>query len=50
VARDWLVDKRVHAVYRYALPSIVVGQIITTTLFATAPPWWLAISHAFIGT
>jgi hypothetical protein len=49
VARDWLVDKRVHAVYRWALPALVIGQVFTTTLFATAPPWWLAISHAIIG-
>ncbi len=49
VARDWLVDKRVHAVYRYALPALVLGQCFTTTLFATAPAWWLDISHAIIG-
>jgi hypothetical protein len=49
VARDWLVDKRVNVVYRYALPPLVAGQVLTTTLFATAPPWWLAISHAIIG-
>jgi hypothetical protein len=49
VARDWFVDKSVHAVYRYALPSLVIGQVITTALFATAPSWWLSISHALIG-
>jgi uncharacterized membrane protein YozB (DUF420 family) len=49
VARDWIVDKSVNVVYRYALPALVAGQVLTTTLFATAPPWWLAISHALIG-
>jgi Na+-transporting NADH:ubiquinone oxidoreductase subunit NqrE len=48
-ARDWIVDRSVNAVYRYALPAIVAGQVVTVTLFATAPPWWLAISHAIIG-
>jgi hypothetical protein len=47
--RDWLVDKRVHPVYRYALPALAAGQILTTVIFASAPPWWLAISHAIIG-
>lgn len=47
--RDWLVDRRVHAAYRYALPVLVAGQIVTTVVFATAPPWWLAISRAIIG-
>jgi Na+-transporting NADH:ubiquinone oxidoreductase subunit NqrE len=49
VTRDWIVDKSVHAVYRYVLPSLVAAQVLTTALFATAPPWWLAISHALIG-
>ncbi|MBV8531636.1 MAG: hypothetical protein JO104_09985 [Candidatus Eremiobacteraeota bacterium] len=49
VARDWLLEKRPHAVYRFALPAVAAGQVITTTLFWTAPPWWLAVSHRIIG-
>ncbi len=49
VARDWIVDKSVNVVYRYVLPALVAGQVLATTLFATAPPWWLAVSHALIG-
>ena len=49
VARDWLVDKQIHAVYRRAIPALVIGQIVATTLFATAPAWWLAIVHRTIG-
>lgn len=49
VARDWFVDKSVNSVYRYALPALVAGQILATALFANAPSWWLAISHALIG-
>ena len=49
VVRDWLLERRVHGVYRFALPALVAGQVITTTLFWTAPPWWLALSHRIIG-
>lgn len=49
VARDWIVDRRIGAVYRYALPPLVAGQTIATLLFAFAPPWWLAIVHRIIG-
>jgi hypothetical protein len=50
VARDWLVDGKVHAVYRYALPALAIGQIVTVAVFYFAPAWWLAISRAIIGT
>jgi uncharacterized membrane protein YozB (DUF420 family) len=49
VARDWLVDRTVHVVYREALPWLLIGQAIATTLYAVAPPWWLAVCHAIIG-
>jgi hypothetical protein len=49
VTRDWLLEKRINAVYRFALPALVGGQAITTAIFATAPSWWLAISHRIIG-
>jgi hypothetical protein len=49
VARDWLVEGRLHPVYRFALPALVIGQAIATVLFATSPPWWLTISHRIIG-
>lgn len=49
VARDWFVNKSVHAVYRYAFPLLIIGQTFTTTLFATAPSWWVTVSHALIG-
>lgn len=49
VARDWAVEKRLNIVYRFALPALVVGQVITTLLFGLAPSWWLAITHRIIG-
>ncbi len=47
--RDVVVEKRVHAVYRFALPALVVGQALTVSLFAMSPPWLLTISHWIIG-
>lgn len=49
VARDWLLGRTVHVVYRVALPALVAGQAAATTLYAIAPAWWLAISHRIIG-
>jgi hypothetical protein len=49
VARDWLVERRFHAVYRFAFPALLIGQTVATWLFAAAPPWWLEISHGIIG-
>lgn len=48
-ARDWLLGRTVHVVYRVALPALVAGQAAATALYAIAPPWWLAISHRIIG-
>jgi hypothetical protein len=49
VVRDWLIDRKLQAVYRYALPALVAGQAVTTATFAAAPPWWLAVVHRIIG-
>ncbi len=49
VARDWLIGKGRNAVYRFAIPALVIGQTIATTLYATAPAWYLAFSHRIIG-
>jgi hypothetical protein len=49
VARDAFVERRVHRVYRVAVPLLVLGQAATTMIYFTAPPWWLAVSHRIIG-
>jgi hypothetical protein len=39
VARDLLVDRRVHKVYLYALPLLIVGQTLAVYIFRSNP-WW----------
>ena len=49
VARDLLVDGRVHKVYRYALPLLMVGQGLAVYIWRHNPMWWQSISHAILG-
>lgn len=49
VARDLLVNRRVHAVYRYALPMLIVGQSLAIYLWHGQPSWWLRITQAILG-
>lgn len=46
VARDLLVNRRVHPIYRIALPALIVVQSIAVYLFLDAPAWWVRLSHA----
>jgi hypothetical protein len=48
VLRDLMVTRRVHAVYRYALPALIIGQVIVMHLFLTASPRWIAIANAIL--
>ena len=48
VARDLLVDRRVHKVYRYALPLLIVGQSLSVYMWRGNPSWWQAITHAIL--
>lgn len=48
VARDLLVNRRVHTVYRYALPLLIVGQSLSIYLWRGAPSWWLNITNAML--
>jgi hypothetical protein len=48
VLRDVIVTRRVHAVYRYALPTLVFCQLIVMHLFLTASPRWVAIANAIL--
>jgi FtsH-binding integral membrane protein len=47
-ARDLLVDRRVHKVYLYALPLLIVGQSLSTYMWRGNPSWWQAITHAIL--
>ena len=49
VARDVIVTHRVHVVYLYALPALIVGQVITMQVFLNSWPPWLTIAHRIIG-
>ncbi len=49
VGRDLLVDGRVHKVYRYALPALIVGQSLAIYLWRVDPAWWRTITHAILG-
>jgi hypothetical protein len=48
VARDWMVNRRVHPVYLYALPLLSVTQpFVLYTLFHSSP-WWVKIAHSIV--
>jgi hypothetical protein len=47
--RDWVVDKRVHKVYLYALPPIFVVQSLAIYAWRINPKWWQVITHAILG-
>ena len=49
VVRDLVVDRRVHKVYRYALPALIVGQSLAMYLWRSDPSCWRAITHAILG-
>jgi FtsH-binding integral membrane protein len=49
VARDLLVDRRVHKEYHYALPLLIVGQGLAVYIWRSNPPWWRGITHAILG-
>jgi len=48
IVRDWIVDKRVHKVYLYALPSLIVVQSLATYAWRIDPKWWQAITQVFL--
>jgi hypothetical protein len=49
VARDLIVDRRIHRVYLVVLPLFIVGQTIATYIAYNNVPFWLRIAHALIG-
>lgn len=48
IVRDLIVTRRVHPVYLYALPALIVAQTFAMHLLLTAPPQWLRISNAIL--
>jgi hypothetical protein len=49
VVRDLIVTKRVHPVYLYGLPLLMLGQIATMYTYVKSLPEWLKIAHALLG-
>lgn len=49
MVRDGVVDGRVHKVYRYALPPIIVLQSLAIYTWRANPAWWQVITHAIVG-
>ncbi len=45
MARDWMVDGRVHRVYRYVLPLFMVGQTVVEYTLRTPSPRWEAVAR-----
>lgn len=48
VARDLLVDRRVHKVYLVALPILICVQAFMVYLWRGAPAWWLHIGEGIL--
>lgn len=49
VARDFLVDRRVHQVYLYGIPAVVLVQRLAVYLWRGAPGWWVSLSKEILG-
>jgi FtsH-binding integral membrane protein len=48
MVRDWVVDGRVHKVYLYALPPIIVLQSVAMYAYLANPGWWQATTRAIL--
>jgi hypothetical protein len=48
VIRDLIVERRVHKVYLYALPTIIVCQIAAMETFIHASPWWVHVANGIL--
>lgn len=48
VARDLIVSRSIHRVYRYALPGIIVGQVVVMYTVTHGPALWMKFAHAVL--
>jgi hypothetical protein len=48
VVRDWIVNRRVHVVYKYALPAFVAAQTFVMFTVLTNQQYWLKIANAIL--
>jgi hypothetical protein len=49
IARDLIVQRRVHVVYRVAVPFIVAGQLLAIALSDAPPAFWITLSRRLVG-
>ncbi len=49
VVRDLMVNRRIHVVYRYALPVLIACQIFAVHLAFHPPAWWVHVTNTIIG-
>jgi hypothetical protein len=49
VLRDLIVNRRVHRVYLYGLPALIVAQIFVVHTMTHSSAWWMRIANAILG-
>jgi hypothetical protein len=49
VARDLVVNRSVHKVYRIAIPLLCAAQLVVLYLWRGGPAWWLGTTKAILG-
>jgi hypothetical protein len=49
VIRDLVVHRKVHVVYRYAVPALIVLQILMFQIWRQQPQWWVKATNAIMG-
>ena len=49
IGRDLIVDRRVHKVYLYVLPVLIVGQNLAVYMWRVNPSWWQGMHRAILG-
>jgi hypothetical protein len=47
--RDLLVNRRIHKVYRIALPAFMAAQSLVIYVSQTGPQWWIRFARAVVG-
>ena len=49
ILRDLIVDRRIHKVYLYAFPLLIVLQVFCMQTYFHASPWWVHIAGVLVG-
>lgn len=49
VARDWIVNRRIHPVYLYGLPAFVLTQAWVMYTLTHHSAWWLSTARSILG-